>query len=95
MSDDPHGADSHPPAGSEPPRWLDDSRNVDRIVWGVYAVCGFLLLIDVFVPRHGPFQVEHLMGFHAVFGFVAYVALVIAAEALRALVKRPEDYYDR
>lgn len=95
MSDDPHGADSHPPVGSEPPRWLDDSRNVDRIVWGVYAVCGFLLLIDVFVPRHGPFQVEHLMGFHAVFGFVAYVALVIAAEALRALVKRPEDYYDR
>lgn len=95
MSDDPHRPDSHPAADGEPRRWLDDRRNVDRIVWSVYAVCGFLFVIDVFVPKHGPFEVEHLFGFHAIFGFVAYAALVVAAEALRALVKRPEDYYDR
>ena len=80
---------------AEPRRWLDDKRNVDRVAWSVYAVCGFLLLIDVLVPKHGPFSLEHLLGFYAIFGFAAYVALVVAAEALRALVARPEDYYDR
>lgn len=89
MNDDPDGTEN------ERPRWLDDARNVDRIVWSVYGVCGFLLAIDVFVPRHGPFAIERLLGFYPVFGFAAYVALVVAAEALRALVKRPEDYYDR
>lgn len=84
------------PPAPEPQRrwWLDDPRNVDRIVYGVYAACGFLFLIDVFVSKHGPFSVEHLFGFYAIFGFAAYVALVVAAEALRKLVMRPEGYYD-
>ena len=82
------------PAG-ERRYWLDEPKNVDRIAYSLYGVCGFLLAIDVFVTRHAPFAVEHFFGFYAIFGFVAYVALVVAAEALRAAVMRPEDYYDR
>ena len=33
--------------------------------------------------------------FYAVYGFVACVALVLAAKVLRRVVMRPEDYYDQ
>ena len=74
--------------------WLDDTRNVDRLVLGFYIVCGLLIAIDVLVPKHGPFAIEHLFGFYGVFGFVACVALVLIAKQLRRILMRPEDYYD-
>lgn len=75
--------------------WLDDPRNVDRIVWSLYGICAFLLLIDIFVPKHGPFGIEHLFGFYGIYGFVACVGLVLTAKGLRVILMRPEDYYDR
>jgi hypothetical protein len=75
--------------------WLDDPHNVDRLVYGFYVVCVVLLAIDVFVPKHGPFAIEHVFGFYGVFGFVACVALVLLAKQLRRALMRSEDYYDR
>jgi hypothetical protein len=75
--------------------WLDDPRNVDRIVRGLYGICAFLLLLDVFVHKHGPFAIEHLFGFYGIFGFVACVGLVLAAKLMRVILMRPENYYDR
>lgn len=75
--------------------WLDQPRNVERIVWCVYGVCALLLLVDVLVHKHGPYAIEHLFGFYGIFGFVACVGLVIAAKGLRVILMRPENYYDR
>ena len=75
--------------------WLDDPRNVDRLVHGFYVVGGVLLAIDVFVPKHGPFVIEHVSGFYGIFGFLACVALVLIAKQLRRVLIRPEDYYER
>jgi hypothetical protein len=84
----------HPPQ-QDRSYWLDEPRNVDWLVRALYAVCALLLIGDVFVHKHGPFAVEHLFGFYGVFGFVACVGLVLAARALRVVLMRPEDYYDR
>ena len=75
--------------------WLDEPRNVDRVVHVFYAVCALLVAIDVFVPKHGPFAIEHYFGFYGFFGFVACVVLVLTAKQLRRILMRPEDYYDR
>ena len=75
--------------------WLDNPRNVDRLVHGFYVVCGLVVAIDVFFPKHGPFAIEHVYGFYGIFGFVACVALVLIAKQLRRALMRPEDYYDR
>jgi hypothetical protein len=75
--------------------WLDHPRNVDRLVKGLYVVCGLILAIDIFVPKHGPFRIEHVFGFYGVFGFFACVALVLVAKQLRKVLMRSEDYYDR
>jgi hypothetical protein len=75
--------------------WLDDPRNVDRLVHRFYILCAALLAIDIFVPKHGPFAIEHVFGFYGIFGFLACVVLVLIAKQLRRAVMRPEDYYDR
>ena len=75
--------------------WLDDRGNVDRLVRGFYAFCALLLLLDLFVPKHGPFAIERLFGFYALFGFAACVTLVLVAKQLRRVLMRPEDYYER
>ena len=83
------------PDPGEKTYWLDDPRNVDRVVHVFYVVCALLLAIDVFVPKHGAFAIEHVYGFYGLFGFLACVALVLIAKQLRRVLMRPEDYYDR
>jgi hypothetical protein len=85
----------HTPPPDEKRYWLDDSRNVTRLVRGFYVVCALVVAFDVFVPKHGPFAIEHLFGFYAFYGLGACVALVLIAKALRKALMRPEDYYDR
>lgn len=60
----------------------------------VWIVCALVLLAEPLVHKHGDFAVEGWFGFHGLFGFVACVALVLAAKALRRILKRPADYYD-
>lgn len=73
--------------------WLDDPRNVERVVYALYTVCGLLLVIDIFVEKHGPW-IAHLYAFYAWYGFIGAFALVLAAKLMRRVIMRPEDYYD-
>lgn len=75
--------------------WLEDTRNVNLIVYALYAVSALLLVIDPWIHKHGPFAIEHWWGFYGIYGFVGCVFLVLAAKELRKLVMRSEDYYER
>ncbi len=75
--------------------WLDDPRNVNKIIWSLYGVCAALLLADLFYRKHTIFGWEGWFGFFGVFGFVAGMAVVLGAKELRRLIMRGEDYYDR
>ena len=69
-------------------------RNVNKVVYAVYAICGCFSSSIPWIHKHGPFAIEHWFGFYGIFGFVACVALVLAAKELRRLLMRSEDYYD-
>ena len=75
--------------------WLDDSRNVDKIFWGLCLLCLLLVLPEFFYHRHDPFSWAGWIGFYGVYGFVSCVGLVVLAKQMRKIVKRREDYYDR
>lgn len=75
-------------------RWLDNPRNVNWIVRGVFIAAGVMILLDLLYQKHPHFGMEGTFGFYGIYGFVACVALVIAAKGLRVLLKRDEDYYD-
>ena len=73
---------------------FDNPANVRRFRYAFYAVCVFVLSLDLFVHKHGDYHWEEWPAFHAAYGFVACVILVILAKyILRRLVERGEDYY--
>jgi len=84
-------------AGSDNKQYLFDKPiNVKILFVCYYSSLAVLLLLDLFVEKHFHFPWEKRFGFYSVFGFVACVALVVAAKyILRPFVKRPEDYYDK
>lgn len=73
---------------------FDNPRNIKRLLRVFFGLCAVLLLLDFVHHRHMIHDWEHLWGFYGIFGFVACVALVLAAKALRKILMRPEDYYD-
>lgn len=75
--------------------WLDDRRNVRKLLYALYVACALLLAADLFYHKHAILDFEGWFGFYGAYGFAACVALVLAARELRKLVSRPLDYYDR
>lgn len=74
--------------------FFDIPKNRNMVVRLLYAVLLILLIIDLFIHRHGDFHWEESPGVFAVYGFVACVVLVFVAKVLRMIVERKEDYYD-
>jgi hypothetical protein len=74
---------------------FDKPKNVKRLFRIYYSFLLFLLILEPFIHKHIYFPWEEWPAFYATFGFVACVALVLAAKyILRPLVIRDEDYYD-
>ena len=73
--------------------WLDDPRNVNIIVYTLYAVCAALAIGDLFYEKHTEYGFERVFGFFGWYGFVGCVGLVLAAKVLRRIVGRSETYY--
>ena len=75
--------------------WLDERRNVMRLICFFAALCLGVLVIDAGFNRKDEFFWEGWFGFYGFFGFIACVVLVLAAKELRRMVMRREDYYDQ
>ncbi len=90
---DHHGHHEHRIPEGEEPRWPDKPENVKKIIWFVVAICTASVVADLFYDKHGHYDFEHIIGFHAAYGFVSCVVLVLAATQMRKLVMRDEDYY--
>ena len=73
---------------------FDNPRNVSILIRSLCIICFLLVVLDFILHRHVMHEWEHLTGFYAIFGFAAYVGIVIGAKQLRKLVMRKEDYYD-
>jgi hypothetical protein len=73
--------------------WLDNMKNVDRIVYGLYGLCAVLFLADFFYKKKTYVAIENFPGFYALYGFVMCAALVICARGMRIFLMRGEKYY--
>jgi hypothetical protein len=73
---------------------FDKPRNIKRLLRVLYIVCGVLFAADLVYHRHAEHAWEALLGFYAIYGFVACVVLVLAAKEMRKVLMRKEDYYD-
>ncbi len=73
---------------------FDDPKNIKRVLWGLYFVCGLTVLLDFVIHRHVDHPLEAVWGFYCIYGFVACVILVLIATEMRKVLMRKEDYYD-
>ncbi len=74
--------------------FFDKPVNVEKLLKVFYALCGLLFMVDFVIHRHIYTNWEKLPGFYALYGFVAFVVLVVVSHLLRRLLMRKEDYYD-
>ena len=85
--------------------FFDEPANVRLVLRVLFTVCAAVACLDLVSLalrfagqhelRHAETAWEGLPGFYAIFGFVACVALVVAAKQMRKVLMRDEDYYDR
>lgn len=96
MAADRNHPQSAGPGGDDPGRSSEAALPVSAgtLLYGLYAACAVLLLVDLVLDRHGYFEIEHVPGFYAICGFVGSAVFVIAAKLMGAVLARPEDYYD-
>ncbi len=74
---------------------FDKPANVKRFLVMFFSSLAVLLIVDLFIPKHGHFPWEDAPDFFAAYGFFACVMLVFIAKLMRIFIKRDEDYYDR
>lgn len=58
------------------------------------AICGLLAVAEFIVPRYAYFPLEAMPLFFAIFGFLAFGALIAGSWLLGKIVTRAVDYYD-
>lgn len=75
--------------------WADRPGPQKLIRWILYGICAFLFVAEFFVHRHIKHEIESFPAFYALYGFVALALAIIAGSALRRMIRRDEDYYDR
>lgn len=73
--------------------WLEKPGSVAKVIAALVLASAVVALADFFYEKHGKFAEEEVEGFFAMFGFVMFTLLVLAARGLRALVGEREDYY--
>ena len=67
---------------------------VGKLIKALVGICVLVVLADFGYEKHGHYRFEEIPGFHAAFGFVSFVFLVLTATQLRKVIMRSEDYYD-
>ena len=96
---------------NEPKSWLDEPKNVRKIIRGFYLLCGLVILADLVFSvgwhKHAAFKeefslhsLETLPGFYGLYGFLACAALVFVSKLMRGwkgkkILMRDEDYWDK
>ena len=79
---------------TEPEHGAGWSPRVEKLWWAICAICVLLVLADLFYNKHGHYAFEGLIGFHGIFGFIAFVFVVLAGTRMRDFLMRDEDYYE-
>jgi len=93
MNSDERSAAAPPPpaAGS----WLSRPGTI-RVLWAVFiVVLAVTVAAELLVHLHPRFRLERWFGFHAAWGFLSCVVMVLFANLLGVALRRPDDYYTR
>lgn len=75
--------------------WLYRSASRRKLWIAGIGILVLTVVAELLIRLHPYFAIADFFAFHAVFGFISCVAMVLFAKLLGFLVKRRDDYYDR
>ncbi len=79
---------------TEPKHWLVRPETIRKLWIGGIAVLAITVIAEFFIELHPYFAVEGSFGFHAWFGLVGCVAMVVSSKILAIMLKRRDTYYE-
>ena len=96
---------SHPETTDEGTWAIAKPENANKVFYGLCTIAVLLVLTDLAFTLYsrfegnaghikGHFGFEDIIGFHAAYGFMAFVLVVLSGTHLRSILMRPLDYYD-
>ena len=96
---------SHPETSDEGTWAIAKPENANKVFYGLCTVAVLLVLTDLIYTLSsrfdghsghikGHFGFEDIIGFHAAYGFMAFVLVVLSGTHLRNVLMRPLGYYD-
>ena len=74
--------------------WFYRESSIKKLWIGAGVILFLTVLFELFIKLHPHFKVESIFAFHAIYGFLACVAMIVFAKLLGYLIKRKDDYYD-
>ena len=74
--------------------WFYRKSSIKKLYISALIILVVVFFVEYFIVLHPHFSIEKIFGFHAVFGFLSCIVLIIFAKLLGFLVKRKDDYYD-
>ena len=75
--------------------WILKKENIKKLWVCSIVLLVSLILVQLFFPIKGHFEVESWIGFGAWFGFIACILMILFSKILGLVVKKPEDYYEK
>ena len=73
--------------------WILKKENIKKLWVCSIVLLVSLVLVQLFFPIKGHFEVESWIGFGAWFGFIACILMIFFSKVLGLVVKKSEDYY--
>ncbi len=88
-------ANEETPQPKEEPGWFERRDTQNALFYILLFIAGVLTISEFLYEHHPHFDIEYIPEFFELFGFFAFVFIVFAGRALRTIIMRDEDYYDR
>lgn len=93
MAKAPHSSGNEPGSVPSSLHWLVRPATIRLLWWLFSTILALSVLAQLLFKAKGYFGVDGWLGFGAVFGFLACLAMVLVAKALGWVLKRDEGYY--
>jgi hypothetical protein len=74
--------------------WFYRASSIKKLWIGAGVLLALTVIAEFFIKLHPHFKIESVFSFHALYGFIACVIMVVFAKLLGFLIKRKDDYYD-
>lgn len=79
----------------EKKHWLYRRENIRKLWIGGGLILLLTVVAELFVSLHPHFRLAGIFGFHAIYGLLTCIAMILFAKVLGFFIKRRDDYYDR